>query len=348
MFRKMHPLLQACRRSGGCTPMNGLDTMEFRTVPLAAIDLEDETYRISLAGPDEPLRHSLRQAGMMHPLLLEEAEPESRYRIICGFRRAQGARQLGWDRLPVLILESDEGGPSERLLRNYHENRLRRELHVCEKARLVAKLRQWAGWSEQEIVDKLLPELQLPANLATLDRLLRIHKWPRDIAQAACQADLAAPPLLRLADLDAPDAALVVQLFCRFRWSHSRQKELLGYLLDLAAMRGAPPGTAALESLRLADLQDARAPLPQRAEALRQQLRRLRLPRLTAVEERYGGLRRALRLGPQITFEAPDDFEGDHYRVEFRFRSREQYLRALQQLQQAAEVPEFDDLIDLL
>jgi ParB family transcriptional regulator, chromosome partitioning protein len=323
--------------------------MQFKAVPLTEIDLQDETYRSSLADPDEPLRQSLRQAGILHPPLLRRASSASRYQILCGFRRALCARQLGWDQLPAIIMDTpEEADPRECLLRNYRENRLERDLHLCEKSQLVDKLLRLAGLTADEVVDTFLPELQLPANLATLDRLQRMHRWPREMQQAAFGADLASQPLLRLADSDAQDAAAVIELLCRYRWSHSRQKEVLGYLLDLSAARGATLRSVIQEALQLAGLQDPHTPRPQRAEALRRHLRRLRFPRLTGAEERYAELRQALRLGPQISFEEPPDFEGDRYRIEFRFGNRQEYLHALQQLQQAAGVPEFDELFNLL
>ena len=322
--------------------------MKLEPVPLSAIDLSDTTYRISLAEPDEALRDSLKRIGLLHPPLLRQSPDGLQHRIVCGFRRIACALQLDWESMPALLLETPEAGPRDCLLRNYRENRLLRELHLCEKAQLVDKLHGMAGLSDAELLSDVLIELQLPANRTTLDRLLRIHRWPRELQRSAFLADLAPQPLMRLADLDPEEAAAVIRLLCGFRWSHSRQKQLLSILLDVAAMQNRSVKALAAEIHETARSKDPNRPLPQKAEEIRQQLRRLRYPRVTRTEAEYRRLRQALRLGPEVIFQEPPEFEGDRYRVEFQFRDGREYARILQQLQQAAATPEFEALLELL
>ena len=119
-------------------------------------------------------------------------------------------------------------------------------------------------------------------------------------------------------------------------------------LLDVAAMQNRSLNALAAEIFETARSMDPDRPLPQRAEEIRQQLRRLRYPRVTRTEVEYRRLRQALRLGPEVVFQEPPEFEGDRYRVEFQFRDGREYARILQQLQQAAAIPEFEALLELL
>ncbi len=75
-------------------------------------------------------------------------------------------------------------------------------------------------------------------------------------------------------------------------------------------------------------------------------LRRLRYPRLSAMEDRFAALQRRLTQGTPLELKAPPEFEGAGYEVQLTLRSRDDLARAIEALQRMQE--ESDELFELL
>ena len=75
-------------------------------------------------------------------------------------------------------------------------------------------------------------------------------------------------------------------------------------------------------------------------------LRRLRYPRLSAMEDRFAALQKRLTQGTPLALKAPPGFEGAAYELQLTLRSRDDLVRAIEVLQRMQE--ESDELFELL
>jgi len=100
--------------------------------------------------PDQPRKHldeahlaelaaSLRQDGILHPILVQPANEQGAYRIIAGERRWRASRRAGITRIPAFILRRDEIGRRRVQL---VENLQRVDLTATERAQHVAMMRE--------------------------------------------------------------------------------------------------------------------------------------------------------------------------------------------------------------
>jgi hypothetical protein len=213
---------------------------------------------------------------------------------------------------------------------------------------LAQRLIAVADYSPEEVLRQYLPALELPPNQPTLDRLLTLDSWPESIKAAAQEADLAPRALLALADRPQQDVAHVVSFLAMFRWTASRQCEILSLLIEAARLRKQTLAELATEASGQLGIRDDTVPLPQRAELVRRWLRRQRYPLLLQMEDSFLRVHQALRLGPRISWQGPVDFEGEHFKIQFQFKNRYEYEEVLAQLQNASRQPEFDDLFRFL
>ena len=122
-------------------PEVALDTGNVQKVALAAVNLEDETYQIRFSSkPDPAMLDSVRSIGIQVPLIVRpHPGHEGEFQLVCGFRRATAANQVGLETVPVLVRDlNDEAAQVVA----YTENEIRKTLRDLDRARAMDKLRR--------------------------------------------------------------------------------------------------------------------------------------------------------------------------------------------------------------
>ena len=109
------------------------------------------------------LADSLREHGLVQPIVVRARG--DRYQLIAGQRRLAAARTLGWEKVPVRVLDVDDRQMSEIAI---VENLQRRDLDALEKA---ASFKQYlATWNctQEELAKRLSIDRSHVANLIRL------------------------------------------------------------------------------------------------------------------------------------------------------------------------------------
>lgn len=114
------------------------------------------------ASPNNPREHltdidglaiSLRENGMIQPIVAQKIPGEDGYRILAGHRRYAAALRLGWAKVPVIIRR--DMLPDQELLTMLVENGQRAGLDPIEEARALAKLKQQTGLNDAQVGAKV-------------------------------------------------------------------------------------------------------------------------------------------------------------------------------------------------
>ena len=118
-----------------------LETME---VLLKSLDRRGDNVRKQMDPGDlEALQESLRQYGMLEPVLVEPIKGKThgyQYRLIAGFRRATAAQNLGWKTVPARVL-ARALPPEEIVAVQLTENLQREHMHLRDVINAVTQLR---------------------------------------------------------------------------------------------------------------------------------------------------------------------------------------------------------------
>lgn len=130
----------------------------------AAIDPNPWQPRTVVDGADlAELADSLREHGLVQPIVVRAKG--DRYQLIAGQRRLAAARRLGWEKVPVRVLDVDDRQMSEIAI---VENLQRRDLDALEKA---ASFKQYlATWNctQDDLAKRLSVDRSTVANLIRL------------------------------------------------------------------------------------------------------------------------------------------------------------------------------------
>jgi len=127
--------------------------------------------------PDEmdELAASIREHGVIQPLIVTESDQPGGYILIAGERRLLAARQAGLTAVPAIIREASD---QQRLELALIENLQRTDLGPLEAAEAFRQLAEDFSLSHEEIA------VQVGKNRSTVTNTLRLLKLPPSVQQA--------------------------------------------------------------------------------------------------------------------------------------------------------------------
>jgi hypothetical protein len=313
----------------------------YQKLSVETVDLEDDTFRISLSDDLRGLKDSIEKVGIIHPPILQETS-QNHYRIICGFKRVACFRELGYHRIIAAVLP--EGvSESDVFLLSLHENLFQRNLNPVEIAIVISKLRRY--FSPLEIERQFLPLLGMGKSSSLLGMYESIMELEEEIKRGLVTGVVskeAAPLLLRF---ESRERISLYHLIARLQLSKSKQVEVIENL-SIIRERDRVSLDTVLTSEEVEEiLSDRRMGLVNQGDRIRDYLRRLRYPQLTKADEDFMKKKNSLGL-KGIALIPPAYFEGDEFRISFSFSSVREFNKRLETLQSVADKGEFKEIVE--
>ncbi len=152
------------------------------------------------------LAASIKEHGILQPLLVTYDDLTGNYTLIAGERRLLAARQAGLDHVPAIVREANE---QQRLELALIENLQRSDLTPLEAAEAYRQLIEEFALSHEEIAT------QVGKSRTAVTNTLRLLKLPANVQQALVDGRISeghARALLALPTPEAQEAALRVIL----------------------------------------------------------------------------------------------------------------------------------------
>jgi ParB family chromosome partitioning protein len=140
----------------------------YRELPTSAIEPNPQQPRRQF---DEEalaeLEHSIREFGLLQPVVVRESSP-GRYQLIMGERRWRAAQRAGMETLPAIVRRTeDDALLRDALLENIH----RVQLNPLEEAAAYEQLLAEFGVTHDELADRLGRSRPVVSNMIRLLRL---------------------------------------------------------------------------------------------------------------------------------------------------------------------------------
>jgi ParB family chromosome partitioning protein len=308
--------------------------IELKEIELSKINLKDRRYdfRFFHNLPDFFV-DSIKKLGIISPPLVYLEK--NMYYVLDGFRRLDAARLCDIKNVFCQIYK----GPKEAwdLAMIVFSIRLSSGLpHILDQATILFRLSE--SFSHDRIIHTILPVLGYSTSPKVLSRLLPLARMEESIGEALLEGMINQDMALRLMDLK-PDARLhIVSLFIYYRYSQSKQFEILEHLLDISTK----------ESRSLIDIlkdlgwdaeyqKSAEENRSVEGEIFRRRLREKRFPVLFGLEEQWKHKIKSLHLPPSIMLNPPPYFEGGTFRIRFTFKDIKGFQQKLKELKALGE-----------
>lgn len=145
----------------------------------------------------EELTNSIREKGVMQPLLVRPSENPNIFEIIAGERRWRAAQRAGLHDVPVVVREVDD---KEALELAIIENVQRVDLNPLEEAQGYEQLIEQFSYTQQDLAQVIGKSRSHVANT------LRLLKLPLDVRQLVSGGQLTAGHARTLITADDPSA----------------------------------------------------------------------------------------------------------------------------------------------
>ncbi len=146
-------------------------------------------------GALEELVSSIKQAGLLQPIVVRRTNGGSTYELIAGERRLRACQQLGWERIPAVQREADD---RTLLTLALIENLQRDDLSPVDEARGYERLIAEFKLAQQDVADAVGRDRSTVANA------LRLLKLPEVVLQMLHEGQLSVGHARALLALEDP------------------------------------------------------------------------------------------------------------------------------------------------
>lgn len=169
----------------------------FRELPLDLITPNPRQPRSSFDEESlEELAASLRQVGMLQPVVVREVLPDQ-YELVMGERRWRAARIAEMDVLPAIVRDTaDDAMLRDALLENLH----RQQLNPLEEAAAYEQLLREFGVTHEDLATRL------GRSRSHVTNMMRLLALPPAVQRRVAAGVLSAGHARALLSLDDPDA----------------------------------------------------------------------------------------------------------------------------------------------
>ena len=157
-----------------------------RMIPIDQLALNPDQPRVEV-GDMEELIASIRERGVLEPLLVKPNESRGGFLIISGERRFRAAKQVGLRELPCIEMDVDDRGAAEIAL---IENLQRKDLTPFEEANGLNVLVERFGYTHEQISKKI------GKSRTSVTEAISIAELPEEIRELCRRADIQSKSML--------------------------------------------------------------------------------------------------------------------------------------------------------
>jgi ParB family chromosome partitioning protein len=196
----------------------------FDSLPIADINPNPRQPRSHLDQDElEELAASIRENGILQPLIVTPAGDGGKYTLIAGERRLLAAGMAGLETVPAIVREASE---QERLEFALIENVQRSNLSPLEAAEAFRQLSDDFNLSHEQIAQKL------GKSRVSITNTLRLLKLPEDVRQSLANGIISEGHARALLGLTTPQAqSAALQSIIKYELNVRKTEELVQKLL---------------------------------------------------------------------------------------------------------------------
>lgn len=182
---------------------------EFKNVQLKDIAIGEFNHRKAFDETSmQELTDSIREKGVLQPVVLRYMKKEGKYELVCGERRFRASKAAGLTEIPATIRElTDEEVVELQII----ENLQRKDVHPMEEGAAFKQLLDAKGWTVNEIGSRV----GKPANYVA--RRLRLTEIVPDFQKAFFENRIGLTDMERLFKLSTADQKALWQEECEGR-----------------------------------------------------------------------------------------------------------------------------------
>ncbi len=312
-----------------------------RRVPLKDIELNDQRFRISHFCSLDLLSQSIQVVGLIYPPVVTL---RNGFMVpVTGWKRILSCKQLLLSPIPVFVSNEKDDLKSFKLA--IFENLTSREFDLIERAEIVSRLKKF-GEAEEKIIEKYLPLLRIPPTYDYYDLYKKISRMSKKEKYILNQKKMALAVVEQLVQFSSKERQLFFPLLVFL--SQNKQKELLEMARDISFKLDLPVSEIFdMEEIKSVLHSENLSPV-QKANRIRELLKKKRFPLLAAREKSFEFSKKKLNWPKDIDLSPTPYYEDNMVQIKFSFSGHKDYLKKISNLRNIAEKDEFSALIKMV
>jgi ParB family chromosome partitioning protein len=313
--------------------------MKIKDIGIDELELGHERFRISYFFSLDLLIRSIKEIGLVSPPVVTSRN--GRLLIVAGWKRALACRELSLSPLPVFLLEEPDDLKAFRM--SFLENLTVRRFGLLEKSEIIRKLVGF-GESEKKIIKTYLPLLGIPPTYDYYTLFMKISRLNVDEKELIHNKNLPLAVLERLVEFTPEERRALYPLLLPL--GQNKQKDVVEVMQELCLSRGLSIKGILGEKEFKTVLQSGNLSSLQKAEKIRQLLKKKRFPLLSARQEAFVSAKKKLAWPKDIKISHTPFYEDKKMFIEFSFLSKKDFLKKTSTLQKAAVSEDFEELFE--
>jgi len=301
---------------------------------LTAIDLEDDTYRITTSAAVLDLAKSIQHVGLLHPPVL--LKNQNRYSIVAGFRRISAMQELNHKQTLARVLPT-ESLPLECIRIAIADNTSQRKLDLLEISRALSLLEAYV--ENRECLFEEAKNLGLPDNPHHIEKITGICRLPHLLQTGVYQNRISLNMAVELHEFEPPTEIFLARLFMELKLNQNKQREICSHLREIAHREKCSTQEILLSEGVPEVLDDKDLDNLQKTQLVRSNLRWRRFPNLSLAEASFQRNLRALNLGSRIRILPSEYFEGTSLKLNMSFKNETELKEQIDILNNALRNP---------
>jgi len=287
-----------------------------KIVKLSLIDSKDESFRITTQINIDHLMDSINHVGVLNfPLLIEKSLG---YKIVCGFRRIEACRRLGWTDVEVRILDVDTKR-LECIKYAITDNSLQRSLNLIEQSRSINMVFDF--YKDFSSLGKELLAIGLPENLSIIKKIKKLCHLPGSVQNSILSNTISLTMALELGRMQQEAGEVFAKLFETLKLGLNKQREILTLAKEISLREDIPILKVIENNILQKILSNEGLDRNQKVSKIRIYLKQRRFPVISTAEKEFEKHLKKLKLGNGIKLIPPDNFEGNTYFLKISFRN---------------------------
>jgi len=306
-----------------------MDFSRVQLIPLTQVNTTDRRFQYHYWQYErEHLVRSIREHGIQTPVILESSGDN--YRIVHGFRRADCAIDLNFDRIPAVIKSAP---PLDNLKMSLIDNRALTDFNLYEQSKLLDIARE-LGANSSQIINEFLPLTGLNSHKNVYDEYRGFIRLPKQLIEFFVEKGIAVSRTQIFQTLPPDGLEIVLYLLKTFSPGINILEELLTNLYEISR-REEKPVQEIYQALGVDEiLEKSGAPHIALGE-IRQRLQEYRYPVLNETNAELQQLTAQLQLGSNVNIHWDKRLESRGVNVTFHWEKAEEVSASTKRLSQS-------------
>jgi hypothetical protein len=311
------------------------------TVGIEEIDANDHAFKITSGRRPDDLIHSIADVGLISPPILRQTG--NTMTVVCGFRRIEACRSLGWNHLDARIIKGFDATGLDCLMLAIADNCFNRQLNVIEQAEAVVRLSQFV--TDDTALVGHAQKAGLSLNRGLIGKLRKLALCSDDLKKNIKTGIIPLSIGLALNEMNASAATELIRIFEVLKPTLNHQKEIIRLLEETArasdtSVENVMTNTGIFKTMANPDLDRMH-----KISTIRLLLKKARYPEIVRFENAFLSRMKNLELPADIRLLPPADFEGNQFSMQLTFETPEQFSRITDLLNQLQNYPDFIEIV---